>query len=74
MSRWQTPTSCVCPDVFLIGNHELYNWSRDQLREGVPWEHDGRSGVLRFCPEGVEEFWSRPGVVATFCAYRFRKS
>jgi len=45
--------------VFLIGNHELYNWSREELLSGVPWQKPerGSSGVLRFCPEGSGELW-----------------
>lgn len=44
----------------LVGNHELYNWSRSQLLLGVPWEAPGqplRRGVLRHCPEGSLELY-----------------
>lgn len=50
-----------CPRFLnLIGNHELYNWSREQLLQGVPWEAPGnpsQNGVLHHCPEGSSEFY-----------------
>lgn len=44
----------------LIGNHELYNWSREELLRGVRWESpepSQESGLLRHCPEGQREFY-----------------
>ena len=60
LSRLES-SSLVC----LIGNHEMYNWSREQLLRGVSWkapQSDTDSPViarspLRFCPEGNTEFW-----------------
>eukprot|EP00929_Paragymnodinium_shiwhaense_P086819 TRINITY_DN47238_c0_g1_i1.p1 TRINITY_DN47238_c0_g1~~TRINITY_DN47238_c0_g1_i1.p1 ORF type:complete len:430 (+),score=63.18 TRINITY_DN47238_c0_g1_i1:67-1290(+) len=47
-----------CPKlVSLIGNHELYNWSRTNLLAGLAWTSTTSSGTLRFCPEGCSEFW-----------------
>lgn len=48
-----------CPErVSLVGNHELYNWSREALLKGVEWEMPGQGrGILRFCPEGSRNFW-----------------
>lgn len=58
------------PLVCLVGNHELYNWSREELLRGVAWEGPpgeggghgreeppGARGTLRFCPEGSPELW-----------------
>lgn len=36
--------------VFLVGNHELYNWSRQQLCQGIAWS----KGILRFGADANE--------------------
>lgn len=49
-----------CPRlVSLLGNHELYNWSRVDLVRGVPWAvpRAQLQGTLRFCPQGSSEIW-----------------
>lgn len=60
-------SQALCPNlVSLIGNHEMYNWSREELLSGISWEakpfdksnsHSKAQGILRFCPEGSSDLW-----------------
>lgn len=39
-----------CPSVNLIGNHELYNFNRRQLKEEASWLQHGDKEYYSFCP------------------------